>query len=137
MNLQAIFENDFGKAEYDSENLMLYVKFRGMVKIELSKEVFTEITKFIVDHKIIGGAIDCMEMKGAFTKLNSWFNTDYFPIMQANGYKCWSMATTDVFSKYAGTLLINMLGPKGITAKVFGDFEKAKEWTLSEIQKNR
>ena len=78
--------------------------------------------------------MNCINMKGTFTNINPWLNEVYYPKMIEEGYKCWSLATTDIFTRFAAGMLINKLTPKEITAKIFGDIDKASEWTYSFVK---
>lgn len=129
MELELLHENEFAKAEYDRENKVLYASYKGLVNTDLAIENFEAVIAKLPECPLKAGVFNCMEMKGTFTKVNSWLNEVWYPAIIPQGYVCWSLATTDVFTRFAAGMLINSLTPKEVTAKVFGSLEKAKEWT--------
>ena len=133
MELEFVFENELAKVEYDKENKVGWFTITGLVNVELGIESFKEYLK-VLDRKPLKGAIfNCMEMKGTFTKLNPWINENWYPAIIPQGYKGWALATTDVFSQFAGNMLINKLTPKEVSAKIFNSVEKAEKFVYDLI----
>jgi len=125
MELELITENRFGKFEYDRESHVLHGTFAGVFNLDLGRELFEDVMPFAKDNKIEGAVMNCLEMRGTFTKLNKWFDNVFYPHMIPLGYCCWSVASSDVFTRYAANMLINKLTPKEITAKIFGGMDDA------------
>jgi len=135
MELELIHQNQLATVEYDAENQIGWFTIVGLVNIELAVEAFEAYLK-VLDQKPLRGAIfNCMNMKGTFTKLNPWINENWYPAIIPQGYTCWSLATTDAFSKFAGNMLINKLTPKEVTAKIFNSLEKSQEWVYEMVEK--
>ena len=134
MELELIHENAFATARYDRKNKVLHASYEGIFNTELTQENFEVIISKLSDYPLRGGVFNCLNMKGTFTKLNSWLNEVWYPAIVPQGYVCWSMATNDVFTQFAANLLINKLTPKEITAKMFGSLEKAEQWTYNFLE---
>lgn len=134
MKLEVIFENDFASMQYDRLNEVLRAKYTGIVNAELGIESFQKVLDILPKYPLRGAIFDCMEMKGTFTQMNSWLKEVWYPAIIPQGYICWSMATTDVFTRFAGNMLINKMTPKEITASIFGSLEKAEKWTYDYIK---
>lgn len=135
MELELIFENKFAKVQYDREKRVMRASYQGMVNTELGIESFQAVIDSLPKYPLSGAVFDCLQMKGTFTQLNQWLNQVWYPAIIPQGYICWFMATTDVFTRFAGNLLINKLTPKEITAKMFGDLDKAEQWTYDYLAK--
>lgn len=135
MELVLIHENNFAKALYDKENKVLRVDYTGIVNVNLAIENFEAIIAKLPQYPLRAGIFNCIHMKGTFTKVNDWLNSVWYPAIIPQGYVCWSMATTDVFTLFAATILINKLTPKEITAKVFNSVDKAEDWVMNYLEK--
>ena len=105
--------------------------------LELGKKLFVEVMPFATNNPIHGGVYNCLEMSGPFSKLNKWFNKVLYPHLIPLGYRCWGIATSDVFTQYAANLLINTLTPREVTARVFGDIDKANIWVYNQLEKTK
>lgn len=136
MEFELIHENDFAKALYDRENKILRASYNGLVNPDKAIENFEAIIAKLPEYPLRGGIFDCMNMKGTFTKVNDWLNSVWYPAIIPQGYIGWSMATTDVFTRFAANMLINKMTPKEITAKLFGSLDKAEEWTYDFLRKH-
>lgn len=134
MELEKIFENSFANVQYDRENKVLRSTYTGLVNADLGVESFQAVLNELPKYPLRGAVFNCLEMKGTFTKLNPWLNSVWYPAIIPQGYICWSLATTDVFSRFAASMLIDKLTPKEITAKLFGTLEKAEDWTYSFLK---
>ncbi len=137
MELELIFENKFAKMHYDTEKSVLKADFQGLVNADLAIESFQEILDVLPKYPLRGGVFNCMEMKGTFTQVNPWLTNVWYPAVIPQGYICWSLATTDVFTRFAGSILINKMTPKGVAAKIFGSLDKAEKWTYNFLEKNQ
>lgn len=133
MELELIHENSFAKAQYDRENKVLWVTYNGVVNVDLAIENFKAIIAELDKYPLRGGIFNCMEMKGTFTKVNEWLKVEWYPALPKE-YICWSMATNDVFTRFAANILINTMTPKEITAKLFGSLDKAEEFTYDFLK---
>lgn len=129
MELELIIDNKFAKVQYDRENCVLRSAYQGLVNVDLGIESFQAVIDVLSTHTLRGAIFDCMQMKGSFSQLNTWLNEVWYPAIIPQGYICWSMATTDVFTRFAGNMLINTMTPKEITAKLYGSQDKAEKWT--------
>jgi hypothetical protein len=136
MKLDFVFENESSKAEYNEEKKLIIATYKGVVHYEQSVQWFENVLQYTSDHQVRGIAFNCMEMKGTFTKLNSWINENFYPPMIKQGYICWSLATTDIFTKYAASLLINTLTPKEIKVKIFGNMDSVLNWIVPYLKEN-
>ncbi len=136
MELELIHENNFVKAYYDRERQILRANYQGVVNVDLASENFDVIISKLSEYPLRAGIFNCMEMKGTFTKLNDYLKKVWYPAIIPQGYICWSMATTDAFTRFAANLLINSLTPKEITAKLFGSPDKAEEWVYDFLKNN-
>lgn len=134
MELEFIHENSFAKAQYDRENKVLHATYQGLVNVDLAIENFEAIIAKLDECPLRAGIFNCMKMKGTFTKVNNWLNEVWYPAIIPQGYLCWSLATTDVFTRFAASMLINSLTPKEITAKIFGSLEKAESWVYDYVK---
>jgi len=135
MELELVFENKFAKVQYDRENGVLRATYKGLVNVDLGIESFQAVLNNLPKYPLRGAIFDCMEMKGTFTQLNPWLKEVWYPALIPQGYVCWSMATTDVFTRFAGSMLINTMTPKEITANIFGSLDKAEKWTYDFLEK--
>lgn len=138
MELELIYENDSAKVQYDRERKVLHVRYVGTVNANLAVQIFQAVLDVLPKYPLKAAIFDCMHMKGTFTKINPWLNSVWYPALIPQGYVCWSMASTDVFTRFAASMLINKLTPKEITAKIFNDLGKAEDWVyeyLKDIEK--
>lgn len=135
MELELILKNEFATIEYDRENRVLRGSYYGVVNAELGTASFQGVLDVLDKYPLRAAIFNCMEMKGTFTQINQWLNEVWYPAIIPQGYICWSMATNDVFTRFAGSMLINKLTPKEVTANIFGSMEKAEKWTYDFIEK--
>lgn len=135
MKLEFIFKNDFAEVYYDRENAVLRSSFHGLVVSELGIESFQAVLDELDKYPLRGAVFNCMEMKGTFTQINPWLKDVWYPKIIPQGYVCWSLATTDIFTKFAGKMLINTMTPKEVTANIFGSIDKAEKWTYNFLNK--
>jgi hypothetical protein len=133
MVLELIYENSFAKAEYEREKSVLHCTFNGIVNADLGIEMFQVVLDKLSDYPIKAGVYNCTKMKGTFTHVNDWLKEEFYPPMIEQGYCCWSMSTSDVFTRFAANMLISRLTPKGVSAKVFDSTDKAKSWAYKHI----
>lgn len=136
MELEKIVENDFASAYYDREKAVLKAAYTGIVNVELGIESFQSVLNELGKYPVRGAIFDCMKMKGTFTQLNPWLKEVWYPAIIPQGYICWSLATTDIFTRFAGSMLINTMTPKEITANIFGSLDKAEKWVYDFLDKN-
>lgn len=134
MDLELIFKNDFASAHYDREKAILLAAYTGIVNVELGIESFQAVIDVLPKYQVRGAVFNCMEMKGTFTQLNPWLKEVWYPAVIPQGYICWSLATNDIFTRFAGSMLINTMTPKEITANIFGSLEKAEKWTYDFLE---
>lgn len=134
MELKLLYQNELAKVEYDPVGKVGWFTIIGVVNVEKSIEAFEAYLKVLDENPIYGAIFNCMDMKGTFTKLNPWINENWYPAIIPQGYKCWSLATTDVFSKFAGNMLINTLTPKEVTAKIFSSVEQSRAWVYGMLE---
>ncbi len=135
MELELLFENRFAKVKYDRENGVIRASYHGIVNTDLGIESFQALLDILPQTPIKGAIFNCMEMEGTFTQLNPWLNSTWYPALIPQGYVCWAMSTTDVFTRFAGSLLINTLTPKEITANIFKSTDKAEDWVYQFLNK--
>lgn len=135
MELEFIFKNEFAEVKYDRENAVLRAEYHGVVVPELGIESFQAVLDVLDDYPLRGAVYNCMDMKGTFTQINPWLKDVFYPKTLPQGYVCWSLATTDIFTKFAGKMLINSMTPKEITANIFGSLDKAEKWTYDFLEK--
>lgn len=133
--MELIFENDFATVKYDRENKVMRASYKGLVKADEGVASFQAMLDVLSDHPLKAAIFDCMKMKGTFTQLNSWLKDVWYPVVIPQGYICWSMATTDVFTRFAGGVLINKMTPKEITANIYGSLDKAEKWVYDFLEK--
>lgn len=136
MDLELIFENSFAKVQYDREKGIMRASYHGLVNADLGIASFQAVLDVLPKYPLKAAIFDCMQMKGTFTQLNSWLKDVWYPAIIPQGYVCWSMATTDVFTRFAGSMLINKMTPKEITANIFGSTDKAERWVYDFLKKN-
>lgn len=135
MELEVIFKNEFSSARYDREKRVLWASYKGIVKTDLSIESFQNVLDVLDKYPIRGAVYNMMEMRGTFTNMNQWLKDVWYPALLPQGYICWAMATTDVFTRFAGNMLINKMTPKEVTAHICGSLEKAEKWTYDFLEK--
>ena len=135
MELEVIFENDYSSAKFDRENGVLWATYKGLVKTDLAIKNFQAVVDELEKYPIKGTVYDLMEMKGSFSNLNQWYKEVWYPALIPQGYICWAMATSDIFTRVAGSMIINKITPKEVTAKIFGSVDKAENWIYEFLKK--
>ncbi len=137
MDLELVFENRFGKMEYDRKGQVLHNTYKGLFVEELAKELFETSMPFIDKNPVRGTVHNSIEMRGTFTNLNGWFKEVYYPFLIPRGYCCWSAAVSDVFTKFAANLLIKQITPKEVQAKVFTRLEDSQRYVYEILEKEK
>lgn len=137
MEYELIHQNKFATALYDRENKILRASYEGIVNVDLAIENFEAIIAKLPQYPLKAGIFNCMQMKGTFTKVNSWLNEVWYPAILPQGYLCWSMATNDIFTRFAANMLISTLTPKEIAAKLFGSMDEAEKWVFNYIKNHQ
>jgi len=125
--MQVVHENKIVKAVYYPESGIIRFKWTGLIVSDLIKEALEKTMPFIVAHKTLAFVHDSIECRGTFSSVNGWLNSVIIPHMLANGVKCYSIATTDVFSRFAGNALISLTKNK-MKGKIFANVADSERW---------
>jgi hypothetical protein len=123
---------------YHEGHSIIISEWQGAFVNEPAKEIFEIIRGFTKTHVVKGIFNDCNKMKGTFTGLNDYFETEWQPDMMKYGFRAWLCTTRDAFTKFSVNDMIKRQGERPIKAKFFGDTEmdEAMEWLLETIKQN-
>ncbi len=130
--MEQIYKDETSLVEYDPENQILYIIFRGMVNLTNTMNVFDGILNFSREHVIQGIVTDIRELKGTFTKLNEYISQEGLPFLIQQGLLCNSITLSDdIFSQFATEDLIKKMDD--FEMRTFNNHEEAIEWTKSKV----
>ena len=133
MELETIFESEASSAKYDRIKGILYATYKGLVKTDLAIQSFQAVVDALDKYPVKATIYNCMEMKGSFSNLNDFYKNVWYPALIPQGYICWAMATSDIFTKVAGSLIINKITPKKLPQKFSVHLIKQKHGSLSTL----
>ncbi len=132
--LELVLENKQGVFRYDRNTKILYARFWGIPNKDLLKELFQAMMDYATQNQIIGAVCDLTKVTGTFTSLNSWLNSHFYPHMLSLGYKYVTMtSSSNPFTMFALTALINLTGPKGIENKMLSNMDDCENWIYDKM----
>ncbi len=132
-----IYENKFGKAEYDEATKTVRTQYIGISMVEPIKDYLQKVIQYSEKHPIRHGITNLTQMKGTFTGAMDFIEGEFYPKMINNGLQTYAMViSNDIFTKFAADELTKKIGGK-LDWQVFSSLEEAEKWTSSMIEAHK
>jgi hypothetical protein len=131
-----IYENKFGKAEYDEPNKIVRTQYIGIANTEAIIDYLSKVITYSETHPIKHGVTNLSQLKGTFTGAMDFIEGQFYPKMIQNGLLTYAMViSNDVFTKFSADQLTKKIEGK-LDWQIFSDINEAEEWTCKQIKKN-
>jgi hypothetical protein len=131
--MEHIYENKYGKAEYDRATKTVRTQYVGVAITESIIDFLSKIVVYSETHKIEHGVTNLSLMKGTFTAAMDYLENEFYPKLIKNGLLTYAMVvSSDIFTKFAADQLTKKIGGK-LDWQVFESLEEAEKWTKSMI----
>jgi hypothetical protein len=132
--MELIYENKYGKAEYDSTTKTVRTQYIGISMVEPIIDYLRKVIQFSQKYPIRHGVTNLTQMKGTFTGAMDFIENEFYPKMINNGLLTYAMViSNDIFTKFAAEELTKRIGGK-LDWRVFSDLEEAEKWTKSMME---
>jgi len=129
--MELIYENKYGKAEYDAATKTVRTQYIGISITEPIIDYLRKVIQFSENHPIRHGVTNLTQMKGTFTGAMDFIENEFYPKMIKNGLQSYAMVVSnDIFTKFAADQLTKKIGGK-LEWQVFESLEAAEKWTNS------
>ena len=131
--MELIYENKYGKAEYDRAARIVRTQYTGVAVTEAIKDYLSKVILFSEKQPIRHGITNLTQLKGTFTGAMDFIENEFYPKMIDNGLQTYAMViSNDIFTKFAADQLTKKIGGK-LDWRVFSSIEDAEKWTGSMI----
>ncbi|MBT32478.1 MAG: hypothetical protein CMO01_22670 [Thalassobius sp.] len=132
--MELIYENEYGKAEYDSTNKLLRTQYIGVAQAEPIIDLLRKVLPFAEKGKIRHMLANLTGMRGSFAGAMNFFETEFYPHMLDNGLETYAMAFShDAMTKFAA-LQLNLKVMGKLDWHAFPSLDEAEIWTETKIQ---
>jgi hypothetical protein len=129
--MEHIYENKYGKAEYDRATKTVRTQYVGVAITESIIDFLSMIVLYSEKNKIEHGITNLSQMKGTFTAAMDYLENEFYPKLIENGLLTYAMVvSSDIFTKFAADQLTKKIGGK-LDWQVFSSIEEAEKWTRS------
>jgi hypothetical protein len=135
--MELIYENKYGKAEYDHANRTVRTQYVGIAITESIIDYLEKVILYAEKHPIKHGVTNLSQMKGTFTGALDFIENIFYPKMIKNGLRTYAMVVSDdIFTKFAADQLTQKISGK-LDWRVFSSLEEAEKWTSSMIEMHK
>jgi hypothetical protein len=126
-----IYENKFGKAEYDETTRTVRTQYVGVAVPEAIKDYLSKVILYSEKQPIKHGITNLSQLKGTFTGALDFIENEFYPKMIENGLRSYAMIISDdVFARFSADQLTKKIEGK-LYWQVFSTPEDAENWTKS------
>ena len=117
----------YNSASYEPTSKIILIINEGLVNDTVATLVWRKAIEFAKSNPVQGVLSDSENLKGTFSKMNSFFKSEAVPAFEKAGvlYVYIGM-TNDVFTRFAMNQLLKMINTK-IEIKVLNTFKEATE----------
>jgi len=124
-----IYENKYGKAEYDPATKTVHTQYVGVAITESIIDFLSMIILYSEKHRIEHGITNLTQMKGTFTAAMDFLENEFYPKLIQNGLLTYAMVVSgDIFTKFAADQLTKKIGGT-LDWQVFESLQEAEKWT--------
>jgi hypothetical protein len=135
--LQLIYQNKYGKAEYDASLQTVRTEYIGISNTDAIIDYLQKVIEFSETHSIRHGITNLVQLKGTFTGALDFIENQFYPSMINNGLISYAMIiSSDVFTRFSADQLTKKIGGK-LDWRVFSNLDEAENWTNGIIQSEK
>jgi hypothetical protein len=135
--MELIYENKYGKAEYDRATKTVRTQYIGVSITEPIIDYLSKVILYSEKQRIKHGITNLTQMKGTFTGAMDFIENEFYPKMINNGLITYAMViSNDIFTKFAADQLTKKIGGK-LDWRVFSSLEEAEKWTSSMFEAHK
>ncbi len=130
-----IYKNKISKTYYDADKRVIYYEFAGIMDRKATEIQLNFVLDFVRSREVYGMLLDIRKLMGSFSKLLSFLQEVYYPIMLERGLYCKAIVVSnDIITNHLAEQLHKMLVGIGVKANIFHEIHDANEWMVKILE---
>ena len=127
-------DNKLCYSVYKPEFKILHSTYKGVPNEKLFLQHLENILQFSESNQILGVLVDLRKLVGSYIKYFDYLENQKYPNLQHQGFSHEAFVISDdIIVANVTNKLIEVLARLNITAKIFSDLDKARDWLNKNV----